>query len=65
MKIFKHFGGTNPIPDQKRKKEKVWKILKEMYTMVYDEVHNCKKTGERGCLGGHRYWFRTLIKVVP
>jgi hypothetical protein len=21
MKIFKHFGGTNPIPDQKRKKE--------------------------------------------
>jgi hypothetical protein len=22
MKIFKHFGGTNPIPDQKRKKRK-------------------------------------------
>jgi hypothetical protein len=47
-----------------RPKKKVWKILKEMYTMVYDEVHNCKKTGEKGCLRGHNYWSNEILRTL-
>ena len=35
-----------------------------MYTMVYDEVHNCKKTGEKGCKGGHNYWFNEILRTL-
>jgi len=33
--------------------------------MVDDEVHNCKKTGEKGCLGGAQILVQNINKSGP